>query len=150
MRDNRDFLSGMAVAALGALLVWQTTGHGIILFEDDIDPMLYPRIIASILCGIGLLVAGRALVRRIPATADDIPLFTRRTVGISAVLLLYAGLFPLVGFAVSSFLAGCAVALIMGWRRPLSLVVVNIAAVVCLWFLFTRGLRIALPGGTLF
>lgn len=149
MRDDRDFFSGMAVAALGALLVWQTTGRGIILFEDDIDPMLYPRIIAAILCGIGLLVAGRALVRRIPAAAD-IPLFTRRTVGISVVLLLYAGFFPLVGFAVSSFLAGCAVAMLMGWRRPLSLVVVNIAAVACLWLLFTKGLRIALPGGTLF
>ena len=148
MTGNRDFISGIALIIVSAVLFSQTLGGGIILFEDDIDPMIYPRVITVML---GILVAVISLrgLRR-GAGAPDMPVFTRRTVGVAVVLLVHAAVIHSLGFALSSVFAGCSVAFIMGWRRPLPLAAVNIVAVALIWALFVKGLRIPLPTGTLF
>ncbi len=148
MIGNRDFVSGIALIILSGILFSQTLGGGIILFEDDIDPMIYPRVLTVMLAVLGGLVSFRGL--RAGVTPPDIPVFTRRTVGVALVLLIYAGVFNSLGFALSSVFAGCSVAFIMGWRRPVPLLAVNIIAVALIWVLFVKGLRIPLPTGTLF
>ena len=148
MTGNRDFISGIALIIVSAVLFSQTLGGGIILFEDDIDPMIYPRVITVMLGILGAVISLRGLRRG--AGAPDMPVFTRRTVGVAVVLLVYAAVFNRLGFALSSVFAGCSVAFIMGWRRPLPLAAVNIVAVALIWALFVKGLRIPLPTGTLF
>lgn len=152
MTGNRDFISGIALIIVSAVLFSQTLGGGIILFEDDIDPMIYPRVITVMLGILGAVISLRGLRRGAGggAGAPDMPVFTRRTVGIAVVLLVYAGVFNSLGFALSSIFAGCSVAFIMGWRRPIPLAAVNIVAVALIWALFVKGLRIPLPTGTLF
>lgn len=148
MTGNRDFISGIALIIVSAVLFSQTLGGGIVLFEDDIDPMIYPRVITVMLAILGAVISIRGLRRG--GGAPDMPVFTRRTVGVAVVLLAYAAVFNSLGFALSGIFAGCSVAFIMGWRRPIPLAVVNIVAVALIWALFVKGLRIPLPTGTLF
>ena len=148
MTGNRDFISGIALIIVSAVLFSQTLGGGIILFEDDIDPMIYPSVITVMLGILGAVISLRGLRRG--AGAPDMPVFTRRPVGVEIILLVYAAVFNSLGFALSSVFAGCSVAFIMGWRRPLPLAAVNIVAVALIWALFVKGLRIPLPTGTLF
>ena len=146
---KQDVISGVLLVALSALLYTQTaTSSGDIMFEDDIDPMKYPRMLVYLLGLLGLLLAGRGLALK--EVVSEIPIFSRRTMGIMAVLLIYAAIFTTVGFFVSSLLASFAVAFIMGWRRLPVLALSCLLAVVAIWLLFTYILRIPLPVGTLF
>ncbi len=146
---KQDVISGALLVALSALLYTQTsTPSSDMMFEDDIDPMKYPRMLVYLLGVLGLMLAGKGLILK--EVVSEIPIFSRRTVGIIAVLLIYAGIFTTVGFFVSSLLASFAVAFIMGWRRLFVLAASCVMAVVVIWLLFTYILRIPLPVGTLF
>lgn len=145
---TRDVVGGAVLMAVSAVLFTQLTGVEEVVFEDDIDPMQYPRYLVVLLALMGALLAGRGLTLR--EEAGDIPIFSRRTFGIMAVLLAYAVIFTSAGFVISSFLAGSAVALIMGWRRLPLLVALYALAVAAIWVLFIHILRIPLPMGALF
>ncbi len=145
---KQDVISGALLVALSVLLYTQTSSSGDLMFEDDIDPMKYPRMLVYLLGFLGLLLAGRGLMlKEVPS---EIPIFSRRTLGIMAVLVVYAAIFTTVGFFVSSALAGFAVAFIMGWRKLVVLAASSVFSVVVIWLLFTYILRIPLPVGTLF
>lgn len=150
MTKTRDIVSGIALVLLSAFLYYNTLGGGIILFEDDIDPMIYPRVISVMLGCLGAIIAISAALRQHWPPSKDIRIFTPRTIGISLVLVVYAAVFTYVGFAISSVAAGCSIAWIMGWRKPVSLLLVNCLATGLIWLLFVKGLRIILPAGKLF
>lgn len=145
---KQDVISGALLVALSVLLYTQTSSSGDLMFEDDIDPMKYPRMLVLILGALGLILAGKGLMLK--EVVSDVPIFSRRTVGIMAVLVAYAAVFTTVGFFVSSAVAGFAVAFIMGWRRLGVLAASCVFSVVVIWLLFTYILRIPLPVGTLF
>ena len=146
---KEDVISGVLLMGLSAVLYTQTlVDPSEIMFEDDIDPMKYPRLLILILAILGALLALRGL--KLEKVVSSVPIFSRRTLGIMAVMLVYAAIFTTVGFFVSSFIAGFAVAFIMGWRRLPILAAVCGLSVVVIWLLFTYLLRIPLPVGTLF
>lgn len=146
---KQDVISGVLLMGLSAVLYTQTlVDPSEIMFEDDIDPMKYPRLLILLLAFLGALLAGKGLC--LAPVVSSIPIFSRRTMGIMAVLLLYAAVFTTVGFFVSSFVAAFAVAFIMGWRRLPLLAAICALSMVVIWLLFTYILRIPLPTGTLF
>lgn len=144
-----DVISGVLLMGLSGVLYMQTlVDPSEIMFEDDIDPMKYPRLLILLLAFLGAVLAGKGL--RLAPVVSAVPVFSRRTLGVMAVLLLYAAVFTTVGFFVSSFIAAFAVSFIMGWRRLPVLAAVCGLSMVVIWLLFTYILRIPLPAGTLF
>ena len=146
---KEDVISGVLLMGLSAVLYTQTlVDPSEIMFEDDIDPMKYPRMLIALLALLGAVLAGKGL--RLAGTVSAVPIFSRRTLSVMAVLFLYAAVFTTVGFFVSSFAAAFAVAFIMGWRRIPALIAVCGFSMVVIWLLFTYILRIPLTVGTLF
>lgn len=148
MKISRDFLYGLGIIVAAAFLYTQTLQGGKILFEGDIDPMLYPRVLLALLGGMGAIVAIQGLLRAEPKI--EIPIFTFRTITVSLILIAYAAAFKYVGFVITSFLGGCAIALTMGWRKPLILILCMGIATAAIWLLFNKALHILLPVGSLF
>lgn len=145
---KRDITSGVVLLIISGILYSQTMETGKIIFEDDIDPMLYPKILLVLLGVLSVVIIIKAL--RTPARINLMPVFTGRTLSASAMLLFYAFSFKYLGFAVSSFVSAGAIAWIMGWRKPLSLLISIAVAVFMIWALFEKGLHIVLPAGSLF
>lgn len=148
MKISRNFLYGLGIIAAAAFLYTQTLQGGKVLFEGDIDPMIYPRFILAILGCMGAIVAIQGLVR--PGPKIEIPIFTFRTITVSLIFIAYAAVFKYVGFVMTSFLGGCAIALTMGWRKPLTLLITMGLATAAIWLLFNKALHILLPAGSLF
>lgn len=147
----RDVASGLALLGLGALLFSQTFVEGSeIVFEDDVDPMQYPRLLTILLMGLGLFIAGKGLAGKGTGDKGDFPVFTRRTLGVMLVLLAYGLSFTSLGFFISSAVAFFVLAVIMGWRRLPTLALVCLATMTFIWFLYTWILRIPLPSGSIF
>lgn len=146
---KQDVVSGTLLIALSVLLYTQTVAPSdAVIFEDDIDPMKYPRLLVLTLGLLGVVLAGKGLMLR--DAEQGIPVFSLRTLGVMAVLLVYAAIFTTAGFFLSSFIAGVAVAFIMGWHRFPILAVSFVLSLAVIWLLFTYVLRIPLPAGTLF
>lgn len=145
---KRDITSGVILLIISGILYSQTMEKGKILFEDDIDPMLYPKILLVLLGLISVIIIIKGM--RASVKINLMPVFTGRTLSASAMLLFYAFSFKYLGFAVSSFISAGAIAWIMGWRKPVSLFISIAAAVFMIWALFVKGLHIVLPAGSLF
>ena len=93
---KQDVISGVLLMGLSAVLYTQTlVDPSEIMFEDDIDPMKYPRLLILLLAFLGALLAGRGLC--LAPVVSAVPIFSRRTLGIMAVLLVYAAVFTTVG-----------------------------------------------------
>lgn len=148
MKISRNLIYGLGIIAAAAFLYTQTLQGGKVLFEGDIDPMIYPRIILLILGCMGAIVAIQGLLNPGPKIAVSI--FTFRTITVSLIFICYAAVFKYVGFVITSFLGGCAIALTMGWRKPLVLILTMCAATAAIWLLFNKALHILLPTGILF
>ena len=68
---------------------------------------------------------------------------------ITAVLVGFTILLPLLGFPVASFLLLCAVFLILHYRYPIRLTLIAAGASFFLWFIFQKLIALPLPSGTL-
>ena len=68
---------------------------------------------------------------------------------ITAVLVGFTILLPLLGFPVASFLLLCAVFLILHYRYPIMLTLIAAGASFFLWFIFQKLIGLPLPSGTL-
>lgn len=147
---KQDVISGLVLLGISGALYSQTLGSGEGLFADDISPMAYPRILIGVLAALGALIAGAGLLAREGNCKTAIPIFSSRTTGAGGVLIAYAVAFPVLGFALSSFLAASGIAVCMGWRRLPALLAVNIVSIAVIRSLFTYVLNIPLPAGVLF
>ncbi|HIV99864.1 MAG TPA: tripartite tricarboxylate transporter TctB family protein [Candidatus Desulfovibrio intestinipullorum] len=145
---TQDVLCGGLLVGLSVVLFAQTTGSTGPVFADDIDPMQYPRALIILLGVMGALLAGKGLFAR--AERTDMPIFTRHTLGVMAVLILYAAFFITLGFFITSVLACLGIALIMGYRRLPLLTGASVLSVVLIWLMYVYILRIPLPSGSLF
>lgn len=149
MRKN-DVACGLVLAGIAGVLWTQTIPEaGGVAFQDDVDPLLYPRIIIALLGILGLALAFRGGFAKDGGSGQG-AIFTRRTIGISACLACYAAVFTTLGFFLSSLFGGASVAWMFGWRKPVSLMAVALGSVAVIWFLFTKVLRIPLPSGIFF
>jgi len=62
---KQDVVSGTLLIALSVLLYTQTVAPSdAVIFEDDIDPMKYPRLLVLILGLLGVVLAGKGLMLR--------------------------------------------------------------------------------------
>ncbi len=145
---TRDVACGICLVCLSGVLWMQTfPQEGGISFDDDIDPMLYPKILIGVLAALGAMIAARGFFAE-QGKASFV--FTKRTAGVSLVLAAYAALFTTLGFFLSSLLGGAGIAFIFGWRKPFSLAAVMLGSSAAIWVLFTHILRIPLPSGIFF
>ena len=128
---------GFILAAVFLLYDSYTTKE-VYLNEGALYPMTYPRI----LLGIWIVLSGlHVFARRV---AVDIPILL-----ITAVLVGFTILLPLLGFPVASFLLLCAVFLILHYRYPIRLTLIAAGASFFLWFIFQKLIALPLPSGTL-
>lgn len=147
---TKDIVCGLCIVGLSALLYTQTTSSAEPVFADEIDPMQYPRYLIYLLGIMGIALAGKGLVASGGNANANIPIFTRHTVGVMAVLVLYAALFVTLGFFVTSVATCFAIALIMGYRKLPLLAGASLLSIVLIWLMYLYILRIPLPAGSLF
>jgi putative tricarboxylic transport membrane protein len=148
-----DALSGAALAALGAVVLWHIQGFPP-MPGQKYGPAWFPGLIAGglVICG-ALLIASRLRA----ATAEPLlalPDWMRRTrpvasvVSVVAGLLLYVLLVDTLGFHIT------AVGLLLVWSRLLGAswqlaLPVSLAASVCIHLAFYKLLKVPLPWGLL-
>lgn len=147
-RSRKDVICGILVAIGSAVFMSQAFSSKDALVAEGIHPMDYPRVLIGVLFFLGVLIAVKPSASAC-AAKDKIPIISRRTVAMSAVLTFFAAMLDLVGFAASAFVCSSLCAAIMGWRRLLFLAGVNAVGCFCIWALFTYGLKIPLPPGTI-
>ena len=108
--------------------------------------MTYPRILLGIWIVLsGLHVFARRVAVDIPSLFKALPTILL----ITAVLVGFTILLPLLGFPVASFLLLCAVFLILHYRYPIMLTLIAAGASFFLWFIFQKLIGLPLPSGTL-
>ena len=108
--------------------------------------MTYPRILLGIWIVLsGLHVFARRVAVDIPSLFKALPTILL----ITAVLVGFTILLPLLGFPVASFLLLCAVFLILHYRYPIRLTLIAAGASFFLWFIFQKLIALPLPSGTL-
>ena len=93
----------------------------------------------------GLHVFARRVAVDIPSLFKALPTILL----ITAVLVGFTILLPLLGFPVASFLLLCAVFLILHYRYPIMLTLIAAGASFFLWFIFQKLIGLPLPSGTL-
>ena len=144
--SRNNCICGLAVIAFGLFLLSQASLPEGALVSEGIHPMDYPRFLIFLLCALGVLI-----ILGIGSTPEKkgIPIVTRRTVTMCGCFILFALLFNTAGFAFSSFVATTLCALIMGYKRYGVLLAVSAFGNGCIWVLFTYGLKIPLPVGTM-
>ena len=140
---------GFILAAVFLLYDSYTTKE-VYLNEGALYPMTYPRI----LLGIWIVLSGLHVFARrvagiekvyIPSLFKALPTILL----ITAVLVGFTILLPLLGFPVASFLLLCAVFLILHYRYPIRLTLIAAGASFFLWFIFQKLIALPLPSGTL-
>ncbi len=147
--NTRDVTSGALFLGLSVIFYTQTlTSPEESIYISEVDPMLYPRALVLLMGAMGAWLGIRGLLAK--PVDGDFPVFTKRTVGIAIILLLYAALFNTLGFFITSVLACYGIACVMGYRKFLFLGFFCVLAVVLVWFMYIYILRIPLPVGTLF
>lgn len=147
--SKQNLISGFSMVAIGLILYSQTFGLEDAFLSEGIHPMDYPRVLIYILIAVGLIIAFKPSASSC-AQGDGIAIFSLRSCGIGAAMLVYALIFDVVGFAISSLLISCACAWIMGWRNLKVMLITNVLGVAIIWALFRYILKIPLPTGMLF
>ena len=128
------------------LLYDSYTTKEVYLNEGALYPMTYPRILLGIWIVLsGLHVFARRVAVDIPSLFKALPTILL----ITAVLVGFTILLPLLGFPVASFLLLCAVFLILHYRYPIMLTLIAAGASFFLWFIFQKLIGLPLPSGTL-
>ena len=139
-------VSVVSVSSEVFLLYDSYTTKEVYLNEGALYPMTYPRILLGIWIVLsGLHVFARRVAVDIPSLFKALPTILL----ITAVLVGFTILLPLLGFPVASFLLLCAVFLILHYRYPIMLTLIAAGASFFLWFIFQKLIGLPLPSGTL-
>ena len=147
--STTNLATGAGLVTLSLLLLTQVPlSTGPSFGAEDIDPMLYPRILIYALLGCGLMIA---LLPSSGACAQNsgMSFISLRSLLTSGVIVAYALLVDVLGFMTASLLASMSLAVVMGWRKWPSLIAINLVGMVLFWLLFRHVLKIVLPLGCL-
>ncbi|MGH2561699.1 MAG: tripartite tricarboxylate transporter TctB family protein [Thermomicrobiales bacterium] len=151
-----ELLLAAGVAALGALVVYQTTQIRVVPLYAKVGPRIIPYIVGAGLVALGVWLVGEALTGRTarPSTeSEDVdPTLPTdwATVGILAVALaIYLLLIERAGFIVASALLFFGAAFAMGSRRYPRDAAIAVVLAVAVFYVFTEGLNLRLPEGWL-
>ncbi|TSB48457.1 tripartite tricarboxylate transporter TctB family protein [Alkalicoccobacillus porphyridii] len=103
MNVSQERVMGIVVAVLGLLMFLNTLTMSFMMLADDPGPTLLPRVvsIALVLCGVGLIFYKSEGTKRVTFTLTK---NSRRMVVSFISLVVYALLFNVVGYIISTFL----------------------------------------------
>lgn len=138
-------------AAAGVLLVFAVAVFAITLgFPGPAQPndpgsAAFPRIIAGALAVLAVLQLAR------PRRGEELPrgAAALRVAGMVVLLVVYALVFEVLGFILSSVLFLLGALLLAGVRRPALLLIMPVAISVVLFYVFYNLLEVSLPAGFL-
>lgn len=143
-RLSMDAVYGAVLLVIGALLMVSTfdpryQGFGI---GSDLAPTFFPRI----LLGLWLALAAIILVRGLRSTGGDWPRqMTVRCAGVIGVVLACTWAMTVVGFLFAMIPCFMIVSVLLGYRRPLPILVLGVLVPVLTWFVFTTLIEVLLP-----
>ena len=139
-----DRIAGFALALLAGWYGW-SAGDYAADFADPLGPTVFPRILAPIIGFLGLWLVFRPDPE--PEWSGGYTLVIQCTAVV--LMLAYALLLVPVGFLLSTTVLAGILAAMLG-ARPVSAAASGAVVSVGCYLLFTLGLKLALPTGTLF
>jgi putative tricarboxylic transport membrane protein len=145
-----ELVFAAAIVALGLFFLVDAQAIKVAPIYARIGPRFFPTVIGAGLCVVGVLLA-IAAARGGWRSAEDAPAEDARTdwlalVLISVGLLQQALLMKYVGFVPATAVLFFLVALAFGSRRYLRDAVIAIVLSVLVFYVFTAGLKLSLPG----
>lgn len=148
-----DALSGAALAALGAVVLWHIQGFPPMLGQK-FGPAWFPGVIAAGLMVCGALLAAARLRSATREPLLSLPAWTKRARPVAGVASVIAGLVVYVLAVDRLGFHLMAVALLLAWSRLLGAswrlaVPVSLAATVVIHLAFYKLLKVPLPWGLL-
>ncbi|HET8727951.1 MAG TPA: tripartite tricarboxylate transporter TctB family protein [Alphaproteobacteria bacterium] len=160
----RDLAGGLSSIALGAAYFYYATQIRTSALDDAAGPAGFPKVLAAIMIGFGLILAVQALIARasqrakagleIPGESEgeergDVWRGMLRAGGMLLLGILYLVLVPYAGYLVTVAALIFAVVLYQGGKFSWRLVAISIGGGVFLWLIFNVLLGIGLPAGQL-
>jgi len=153
---RRDFIIGLAMALIAALVIFVLIPQGVaepkkVKFAA-LSPSYYPRIVAIALLLIGAAVSVRALIANTADEAPDVerhPQAMQRFLLIFVIIAICALSIGWLGFIVASSLVLLATMLLAGERRFQVIIPIAILVPVGLYFFFLKVAGIPIPMGVL-
>ncbi len=154
-----DLVSGVLAILLGSLTMRLSFGFQIKASDrvgGGIDAALYPRLIATAVIILGLVLVVKGIQTRL--TAADAASGAATTSGrrswfvlpaLYATLVVFTLVLNGVGYVVASLVLIAVILLLLGERRPLVVVVVSAAVTAGIFIAFRHGFNIVLPEGIL-
>ena len=151
-----DIAIGLISLGLGLGVYFLTFGFQVGAssgLASGMDASLYPRLIASILIGLGLILLVKTIIgaRVLQSESADISPSSGQTGrGLLKLFPLGVGftiVFPLLGYFISTSIFVVAMLFVSGERRLLLIVVTTILIVTSFYLLFRYGFNIVLPEG---
>ncbi|BBK41015.1 hypothetical protein STVA_10350 [Allostella vacuolata] len=139
-----DRIVGLGLMILAAWYGW-SAGHYEADFSDPVGPAIFPQVLAVLIAVLGLWL----VFRPDPEPRWDGGLVLVVQAASIVLMLAYALLLVPVGFVLATTVLAGVLAAMLG-ARPLPAVVSGAAVAVGCYVLFTHGLELALPTGTLF
>ncbi len=147
---NKSRITGLALAALGVLIVAAAGGIMDPRLENDVGPRLFPYI-----AGIGLIVCGAGVFLRAGADTGKGYLPREgwmRLLRMSALMVLYTA-----GLLTAGYLAATPVMLFVSMkmmgikaRSPVKTIAISLGLTILVYFIFERILHVMLPPGMFF
>ncbi len=157
MLSRRDeFLTGLCVMALGALVLWWiiptyiTTPRRVPILA--LSPAFWPRIIAWTISGCGLILVLRAALAPAPpdAVADDLSVSRPEGLRLLALGAILIGIFfalPVVGMVWVCMIAYALMVLLSGSKNLGWGMIIAILLPLLLYLFFTKVAGVAIPQG---
>ena len=150
---KRQFWEGFVIVALGAgiLALIPSQVRGFIGLETALSPAFLPT-----LMGIGLLIAGSLIIilslfnktqktKELKINVNDL----KKIIIAVIILLLYAFLFPIIGFLTTSVIFIGILSFLCGQRNYIKILVLMVLMPALVWMLFEIIFSIPLPHGWL-
>ncbi|WP_136799785.1 MULTISPECIES: tripartite tricarboxylate transporter TctB family protein [Desulfosediminicola] len=146
MKQHKQTALGVVLLVMGSFLLWHTYDAQYALGQIDIKygMMFYPRILLVGWCllSIGLIVEG---ILQSPKRESD-EVFNTKTVlafgGLTAAGIL---MLDYAGFVLTAIPFFLLTSLLLGWRKPVSLMITGILFPLGTWYVFEGIMRLPLP-----
>ena len=146
---NRDFWSGLALAALGAYIVASARGWTY-MGEDGPGPGFFPLWYGSLMVVLSLWLVASAVLKRAPA-GDPVPWADlRRALTCWLAFVAAIALMPLWGFFVSLALLTWFIVAVLSRQSQRVAIALALGGTATFYVLFALALDLALPRGLLF
>lgn len=143
-RSMSDLIGGGVLLGVSVLLYAQTVGVGFSHTEIARDPVFYPRLLLILLALVSIGLVVRALIGK-EADRPPVPVWSR-FLAVALLTAAYFLLFDVVGFLIASLVLMPALTVLLGYRRPLVIVLVTVIFVIAVWYCFAEVFVIRPPG----